>query len=158
MRVLELEAYRRLSAHKIGWIAERLGLSLEEEEQCLKALAASRLIAKKQRRWFVCNVRTVDTRRNPEAGVRLKQHWAQVGAQRLPVLEPGGEDLFSYNLFTVSERDWKRLRELHIGYFHELRRIIESSVPAERVGLANIQLLVSHPPGFGPATLATLLA
>jgi len=59
---------------------------------------------------------------------------------RLPLLEANGEDLFSYNLFTVSEKDWQRLRELHIAYFQELRRVIEGSQPGERVGLANLQL------------------
>ena len=71
----------------------------------------------------------------------LKSHWAQVGLERLPQLEPAGQDLFSYNLFTVSEQDWERLRELHIAYFQELRRIVGSSEPAERVALINLQLM-----------------
>ena len=60
---------------------------------------------------------------------------------RLPALEPRGQDLFSYNLFTVSEHDFTRLRELHIAYYQELRRIIEQSTPGERVALVNVQLL-----------------
>jgi transcriptional regulator with XRE-family HTH domain len=141
MRALELEAYRRLKKHRPGWIAERLGLSLNEEERCLLALSDSGLIAKRRHRWVVTRIVTVDTRRNPEAGRLLKRHWADVGRERLPVLEPQEEDLFSYNLFTVSEHDWQRLRELHIAYYHELRRIIEASAPAERVALINLQLL-----------------
>jgi hypothetical protein len=48
--------------------------------------------------------------------------------------------MFSYNLFTVSERDFGRLRELHIAYYQELRRVIEHSSPAERVAVVNLQL------------------
>ena len=141
MRVLELELYRALPAHEPGWIAARLGITLEEEQRCLGALAASQLIRRRQQRWVVTQVLTVDTRRNPEAGQRLKLHWAAVGQQHLPTLEPTGDDLFSYNLFTIAERDWQSFRELHIAYYQELRRLVEGSNPAERVVLVNLQLL-----------------
>jgi transcriptional regulator with XRE-family HTH domain len=141
MRVLELELYRALPAHEPGWIAARLGITLEEEQRCLEALAASKLIRRRQQRWVVTQVLTVDTRRNPEAGRRLKLHWAEVGQQRLPRLEPTGDDLFSYNLFTIAERDWQSFRDLHIAYYQELRRLVEGSNPAERVVLVNLQLL-----------------
>jgi len=141
MRVLELERYRALPAHEPGWIAARLGIGREEEERCLAALAASKLIRRRRQRWVVTQVLTVDTRRNPEAGQRLKRHWAGVAEERLPTLEPGGEDLFSYNLFTIAERDWQSFRELHIAYYQELRRLVEGSNPSERVVLVNLQLL-----------------
>jgi transcriptional regulator with XRE-family HTH domain len=141
MRALELEAYKALPAHKEGWIAQRLNVSLEIERQSLTALAASGLIVQEKKRWVVHKVLTVDTRSNPEAGRRLKQHWAEVARVRLPELEPNKVDLFSYNLFAVSEGDWLRLRELHIAYFQELRAIVAQSEPQERVALVNLQLL-----------------
>jgi transcriptional regulator with XRE-family HTH domain len=147
MRVLELEQYRSLPAHRPGWVAARLGMTEEEEARCLAALAESRLIRRRHKRWEVCDVLTVDTRKNPEAGRQLKAHWAQVGMSRLPELEPGGEDLFSYNLFTISEREWESFRELHIGYYQELRRLVEASTRAERVVLVNLQLLRLDRPG-----------
>lgn len=141
LRVLELADYRKLSKHEHGFIAKRLGISEEEERACLEALAESRLIVRRRGRYAVSSVLTVDTRRNPAAGRALKSHWARVAEERLPSLEPAGEDLFSYNLFTVSEKDWERLREMHIAYFQELRRVIGASEPAERVALVNLQLL-----------------
>ena len=141
MRVLELADYRELRKHSDAFVAERLGISQEEVARCLRALSDSKLIARRARRFVVTRMLTVDTTRNPDAGLFLKSHWAGVGLDRLPQLEPGGQDLFSYNLFNVSEADYERLRELHIAYFHELRRIIEGSEPAERVALVNIQLM-----------------
>jgi hypothetical protein len=141
LRVLELEAYRRLERHREGFIAARLHISLDEERACLNALAESKLIVRRKGLWTAGGALTVDTRRDPEAGRALKSHWARVAGERLPALEPGGEDLFSYNLFTVSEKDWERLREMHIAYFQELRRVIGTSEVAERVALVNIQLL-----------------
>ncbi len=141
LRVLELESYRALERHEPGFIAQRLQISSTEEERCLRALAASKLIVKRQGRWVAREISTIDTRRDPKAGRLLKSHWAEVGYERLPLLEPNKNDLFSYNVFTVSEVDWERLRELHIAYYHELRRIIEGSAPAQRVALVNLQLL-----------------
>jgi transcriptional regulator with XRE-family HTH domain len=141
LRVLELRDYREQRRKPDAFIAERLGIAHDEAQRCLKALADSKLIARRAGRWVVREVLAVDTRRNPEAGRTLKAHWAGVGLSRLPQLEPEGHDLFSYNLFTVSEKDWERLRELHIGYFQELRRIVSSSQPAERVALVNLQLM-----------------
>jgi transcriptional regulator with XRE-family HTH domain len=141
MRVLELADYRALRRHREGFIAERLGIGEAEERRCLEALAQSKLIVRRRGRWVTARVLTVDTRRNPEAGRLLKRHWAEVALGRLPALESGQKDLFSYNLFTISNKDWDRLRELHIGYYLELRRIIEASEPAERVALVNLQLL-----------------
>jgi transcriptional regulator with XRE-family HTH domain len=147
MRVLELEDYRALPAHEPGWIAARLGIPREEEQRCLDALAASHLIRRRRQHWIVTQVLAVDTRRNPEAGRSLKRHWAAVGQQRLPELEPSGEDLFSYNLFTIAERDWPSFRELHIAYYQELRHLVASSNPSERVVLVNLQLLRLDRPG-----------
>lgn len=141
LRALELASYRKLRAHREGWLSRRLGISLEEERRCIQALAESRLIVRRAKRWAPGDVLTVDTRKNPEASRMLKRHWASVGQARLPHLEPNESDLFSYNLFTVSEKDFERLRKLHIAYYHELRRVVEQSTPAERVVLANLQLL-----------------
>jgi transcriptional regulator with XRE-family HTH domain len=140
LRVLELTAYREQPQHSDAFVAERLQISLAEAERCVRALAESKLIVRKKGLWIATQVLAVDTRRNPEAGLTLKRHWADVGSARLPQLEPKAHDMFSYNLFTVSERDFGRLRELHIAYYQELRRVIEQSSPAERVAVVNLQL------------------
>lgn len=141
MRVLELSDYRALGKHEPGFIGRRVGISSELEALCIERLAAAGLIVKKQGLWVVVQVLTVDTRARPDAGRALKAHWAQVGLDRLAPLEPNKMDLFSYNLFAVSEADWHRIRERHIAYFQELRAIVAQSTPAERVVLVNLQLL-----------------
>jgi DNA-binding phage protein len=137
-RALELEAYLRLPKHEPGWIADQLGITLEEEQRCLELLAASHQIQMQDGRWKVREVLAVDTRQDPEAGKRLKAWWAEVGLERL---RADSEGQFSFNLFTVSEKDYERIRELHLAYFRELRAIVAESEPAERVILANVQLV-----------------
>ena len=62
------------------------------------------------------------------------------GNAALTLQAPAPSPIGSYNLFTVSERDLGRLRELHLAYFRELRAIVAESEPAERVVVANVQL------------------
>lgn len=138
LRVLELEQYRALPAHEPGWVARALAISPEDEARCLEMLERTGQVVREGGRFVVSAVQTVDTRQDPEAGKRLKRWWASVAQGRL---EQGHEGLFSYNLFTVSEADYQRLCELHSAYFRQLRSIVASSAPAERVVLANVQLV-----------------
>jgi len=136
LRALELSDYRALPAHEPGWVARRLGISLEEEERCIAFLRDTGQIRVMDRR-LESDPIAVDTRRTPEVGRQLKAHWARVAAERVVRAAPGQ---FSYNVFTVSEADFERIREAHLAYFHALRAIVAESEPAEVVAVANVQL------------------
>lgn len=136
LRLLELERYQR-EPHRPGRIAAELGISLEEERRCVEALVSSGQLDWDGSRYRV-GAQLTDTRHYPEAGRRLKIWWAKQALERLERDDAG---LFSYNLFSVSERDYERLRELHLAYFRELRSIVAASQPAERVVLAHLSLL-----------------
>ncbi|HEX2876298.1 MAG TPA: DUF4423 domain-containing protein [Polyangiaceae bacterium] len=137
LRALELTQYQALPRHAPGFVAKQLGISLEEEERCLRLLSQSKQIRRRQGRWVPGRTLTVDTRYNPDAGRKLLTWWGEVGVARL---QQGSRGQFAYNLFTVSERDLERLRDLHRAYFTELRSIVAASEPAERVVVANLQL------------------
>lgn len=137
LRALELRDYLSLPQHQPGFIAAKLGIFLDEEQRCLSLLSRSGQIHKRRGLWRVKRVQTVDTRSAPGAGKHLLWWWARLGADRL---EAGRQGRFAYNLFTVSERDLERLRELQLAYFRELRSIVAQSEPAERVVVANLQL------------------
>jgi hypothetical protein len=51
-------------------------------------------------------------------------------------------------VFSVSEADYRRLCEMHLAYFEELRAIVSRSQPEERVVVANLQMFAidSGPP------------
>jgi hypothetical protein len=143
---LETEAYRALPAHQPGWLAAALGISEEIERECLDLLAETGQIRWRDGRWQLERVQTIDTRSDPGAGQRLKAWWAQVGLDRLRAGAPGS---FSYNVFTVSAEDYKRLTEMHQQYYRALRAAVAASAPAERVVVANLQLfpLLASDPG-----------
>jgi DNA-binding phage protein len=149
LRVIELESYQR-TPHRPGYIAEQLGIGQEEEKRCVDALLGSGQLDWDGERYRVGAVLT-DTSHYPEAGRRLKIWWTRLSLERL---ERESDGLFSYNLFAVSERDYARLRELHLAYFRELRSIVAASQPAERVVLAHLSLL----PLTGPIAHGEALA
>lgn len=137
LRALELRAYQRLPAHQPGWIAKRLGISPEDEAASLQLLLESRQIRLYHGRYVPAEVMTVDTRRDPRAEQALKRWTTQMALERMP--DPA-DGLFSVNLFTVSEADLERLRELQRNFFRQMRAIVAESEPGERVVIANVQL------------------
>jgi DNA-binding phage protein len=140
LRALELSSYAELAQHESGWIAGRIGISLEEEEQCLERLADSGQIVWRAEHWQIENVMALDTRRDPDAARRLRAWWLRRGAARI---EAGDRGLM-YNLLGVSSADLERLRELQKAYLTEVRAIVARSEPVEHVVLAADLLLDLH--------------
>ncbi|HXK16329.1 MAG TPA: helix-turn-helix transcriptional regulator [Polyangiaceae bacterium] len=137
LRALELSSYAALKQHEPGWIAGRIGIAPEEEEQCLKRLADSGQIVWQAEHWKIENVMALDTRRDPDAARRLRAWWLRRGAARI---EAGDRGLM-YNLLGVSSADLERLRELQKAYLTEVRAIVARSEPVEHVVLAADLLL-----------------
>lgn len=149
LRALELTDYRRLRKHRPGWLAERLGISQDEEARCLAALATARQIKQESGLWTVDQTQTIDTRAEPARGRRLKGEWSKVALQRL---EAGVNGIFSFNLMAISRADLARLREMHIAYFRNMQALVADSTPSEHVVLFNTELfaLDEDAPGYPP--------
>ena len=138
LRTLELTDYRALGKHRPGWIAARIGITPEQERECLELLAHTGQIDSKRGRWEPREVTAVDTRRDAEAEHRVKHWWSRLALERLESPDRG---LLSYNVFAVSESDLARIRELQIAYFRQMRGIIAESTPSERVVIASLSLV-----------------
>ncbi len=141
LRALEVEAYRALPRHVEGWIADRIGIALEEERACVEHLLLTGQIENKNGKLHAVPL-AVDTRRAPGLGKLLKAHWARVGVERIEAGSPGQ---FSYNVFTCSAADFEKIREAHLAYYRTLRQIVANSSPDEHVVVANIQLFKLDP-------------
>lgn len=139
LRVLELTDYRSLKGHRDGWIAQRLGIGIEEERACLDALASSGAVHWDGRRYVLDEVVALDTRLDAHAGRQSRIHWSEVAQERVREGRPGQ---FSFNVFAVSLADFERVREMHLAYFRAIRPVIAASRPCERVAVANVQLFL----------------
>ncbi len=142
LRVLELESYRRLPRHQPGVIADWLRISRDQEERCLELLLATGQVQKKRGRLVPGVAMTVDTRRDSKRSREVKAWWAELALERLRAGQAG---TFSYNLFSVSRKDFERIQELQRAFFRELRRIVAESEPSECIALANVHLLELGP-------------
>ncbi len=138
LRCLELEDYQNLPEHAATWIAKRLGLPTREVEACLRILDLSGQVRWNGSHYVLDRILAVDTRRDAKTTRKLRSFWLQVAQDRLNQQSPG---VFSFNVFTVSNEDLDKLRELHANYYQRMRSIISNSKPGQRVVLACQQLL-----------------
>ena len=137
-RCLELEQYAALAAHEPGWIAERLGISREDEERTLADLARADAIRWDGARWILERSRSVDTTRfDPRAAQELRAHWTDLAGKRIRAGEDGQ---FSYLVFTTDDATLAAIRKLHLEYYRALRALVARSPTNRRVAIANVQL------------------
>jgi len=138
LRVLELEDYRARATPGEGWIAERLGISVDEERRCLTLLVQSGQIRRRGAHFQVRGSSIVDTRVDVERRRALRAFWSRVAVERLAQGEQG---VNAFNLFAIAERDLPKVLELHGELFERLRALVARSAPSERVVLYAAQIV-----------------
>ncbi len=138
LRALELDAYRKLKRHEPGWIAQKLGITLDEEQRYLDLLVQSGQAERIRRRYRPAQVQTVDMRLDPDEARKVRAFWNEVALERL---RGGARRTFSYNVFSVSHEDMERIRALYRAFFAEVRDIVARSEPADCVALGIVNLL-----------------
>jgi uncharacterized protein (TIGR02147 family) len=135
-----LSAHR--GANQVSRIARSIGLTHKQVREQLAALQQAGVVQKTADGAYQTKTElTVDTGGLPDFDYRLKRHWAQVGLERLDKSRAAGSGLFSYNLFPIAERDYQRLRELHLSYYDQVRQLVAAASGADRVVLINVQLV-----------------
>jgi transcriptional regulator with XRE-family HTH domain len=138
LRALELSAAKK--KYQPGFIAERIGITLEEEQVALEQLVRADQVRFSRGRYRLANVLPIDTRADPEANFRLKRHWLAVASERLERTRAVEDGLFSYNLFAVTDAGFERLRQLHVEYFERIRTLVAEERGGDRVVLGAMQL------------------
>ncbi len=137
LRALELVDYQALPRHAPGWIAQRTGISAEQEQAAIEQLAASGQIVARHGRWTAATEPSVDLRQDREANRQLAAWCTNAAHGRLVEGRPG---YFAFSLFGVSRDDAERLRQLQRDHVAQLRALAASSTPVEQVWVANVQL------------------
>jgi hypothetical protein len=141
LRALELDDYTRQPTHVPGFIAERIGINRELEEECLSALARAGQIRRRRGKWTLGRVLAVDTREDPDGNLRLKRHWAQVGVEHLQRASLPRGSQFSFNLFAISDEGLEAIRQAHLQYYERVRAIVAECKHPTQLALINVQLL-----------------
>jgi transcriptional regulator with XRE-family HTH domain len=139
LRLLETSAYQHVEREPENWLARMLGLPVDVCRQGLEQLLRAGLVDVDAKRFRPRATLSVDTRGGKQALRALKTHWAQVAAERAP--NPSPDDVFGYNVMSVSEQDLVRIREVLSATYREIRAIVAASDPSERVALLNLHLV-----------------
>lgn len=137
LRCLELEAYRNSSAHDPRFIAEQLGITLDEVQACLELLQQSQQIAWTGSHYRGQEESAVALSADPAAARAQAAWWLSVATQRAA----SQRGMFAYNLCCVSAADLQRIAELQRDYLRQVRAIVAASTPGQRVALIGVQVM-----------------
>jgi transcriptional regulator with XRE-family HTH domain len=135
---MDTALYRSLDAHPRGLLASIFEVSIEEEDAGIEALVAAGVLARDGRRLRLERPLTLDLTGDPERVRDLRRHWLAVAMEQVDACV--SEDVFAYNVFSVSRTDFERLREMHAAFYREVRQIIAASSPTEVVAMYGTQL------------------
>lgn len=141
---LELPSYRATPEHSDRWLAATLGLDVSVVTSCVSRLSETGQIVRRRAHYQPAEVLSINLR-GPRTGASLKQHWAQVAAERVDTEQA----MVSYNLFTISDEDLQTLREMQRAHYRAVRALVAASKRPERLILLNLQTvpLDRPPPG-----------
>lgn len=142
LRHLELVQYRALPKHSAGWIAERIGISVEEELSTLQMLETAGQVRWTGTHWTPNSLPALDLREDARSARRQRAFWAGVASARAP---QANDALCAYNVCTLSAQGYAELRALQREYLLKARSLIAGSEPQERVVLLQVNLLHFEP-------------
>lgn len=144
--VLAALSTRRSGEEPVSYVAERLSLPPEFVRPLLEVLVRGGAVAGPEHDYAVRGI-TVDVPAAADDLLRVRRHWAEVAAGRLQHALP--TDRFLFNICAVSQHDLRRIVELQVACFREIRSIVAASEPAEEVVLVTMHTLgwpAHHPP------------
>jgi hypothetical protein len=137
LRALELNDYAAAEGSTEHWLAQRLGISLDDATHALALLHASGQVRRRGGRYHVRDAGLVDTSVDRQRRQALRSFWTQVALQRL---QQGTKGTHAFNLFTIAERDIAQVQAWHGELFEKIRGLVSNSAP-ERVVLYAAQIV-----------------
>lgn len=140
--ILRTVEYARLGRHQEGFLAKKLGISLETERAVMKELIEFGVIVKEGAR-FAPSQRKLCTIGDSEGARRIREYWTArcLGFIRENPPNPP-RNHWGYLLFNVNIETARKVRERYFSFFNDLTVIIQQSGEgSEEVYLLNLQLL-----------------
>jgi hypothetical protein len=136
LRALELDAAH--AHHQNAFIAEHLGIGVDEVKKALMVLQRTGQVTRIRGKWRLTEVVSVNTAPDRERALGLRVMWTETALERLRRGMPGS---YGFSLFAISRADLQRLRDLQLEYVRAMQAVVAASQPGECVGLYCAQLL-----------------
>ncbi len=140
---LDLADYRALPRHDSVWLATRLGVDVEQVDQCLRLLAATEQIRFSGEHFEPSGIEAVELSEDRLLAKARREFWGRVAVERAK----RSQGMSAYNVCGVSSDDLKRLKDLQREYLARARAIIAESSPVEAVALLQVHVIDLSSPG-----------
>ncbi len=142
---LELKQYKRLKAHQKGFIAKRIGISQEEEEEVFKNAVKLGLLEFRKKKYYKPpeNKRHLNTKGNFFGSKCIKGYWLNKSIQKLEKMnEPKKEDYFSYFLFNTNETTYNLVLDEYIKFFKKIiDLVVQDNKPTYKSKIFSVQYM-----------------
>jgi hypothetical protein len=140
LRCLELKSYRNLPAHRDGFIAQKLNISLESEKFLLELCAQHEIITFSGSK-YISQPEGLDTAGDFKKNVSIKRYWLERSLIFANSLErPPSKSLFAHNVYGASLEVQKKIKDLYHKFYEEVRDVISQDSAPTEVFILGIQL------------------
>ena len=138
LRALEVETDPGSYNTHLDFLAHKLGCPEETIVEALQALEQAGQIVSNESGWVPNEVTHINTSKESTQARKVKATWTRIALSRLERGDPG---FFGYTVFSVSQADLRKIRDLQLDYIRAIEGIITQSTRSECVGLLCVQLL-----------------
>ncbi len=139
---LRTQEYNSLPAHREGFLARKLGITLEDERDAVRELLD--IGALEQEGALLCpSRRGLNTGSDPEGARSIREYWTKRGLSLIqgPLPLPPGQ-MWGYMVFNTNPETARQIRERYLTFFQDLNTIIHSSSGAsDEVCVLNVSVL-----------------
>lgn len=140
---LGLQDYLKLPHHQHGFMAQKIGITLKEEEQLLSLFLKTKTIEFTQGKYKILRPQINLAGGRGEA-IRIRKYWMQKVINLIdqdPELKKLGTLILPYMTYSCSEKDHHLIQKKILKLYQEINHICNGSEPCENIFIFNLQLL-----------------
>lgn len=137
---LLLPSYKALKKHKEGFIAKKIGITLEQERLTLKKLLEVHAVYETQG-LYKARLNTITTSGSLEGRVALRKFWTEKSLALLPSAVKKKTTVWPYLVFNTDPKTYEKIQKLLVNFFAEISKLSLEGEDSEGIYIFNAQLL-----------------
>lgn len=139
---LRTPKYRALKKHQEGFVAEHLGISLEEERITIEELSKAKAINLGKDGLYSPRLTTISLTGNREGNIALRKYWTNRCLAKLDGPKTGTPMLWPYLVLNTDKKTYQKIFNKVQSLYHEIVALTDTdSIDANEVYIFNLQLL-----------------
>ena len=140
LRIMETKIYSQTKKIEVGFFAKKLGISLEYEKSLLMEAVELGLLQESHGK-YKANIVHTDLR-DSNAVTQQRLYWCKEAIKRLESKKiTAPESIFGNLIYSATNKEQNLIVERYLGFFNDVRSIINSNDQPEDVFVLNIQMI-----------------